>query len=206
MFSARAYTSSFEPHAALVLTVRCAGSHMVAFIGRPSAGLALAPQMGAFGVVESGVHSSSVQLKCPTGPRVEPSHASQPIAQPLLNQKQAWPLEPVRLRSSTAPFDGIGHHGSKGSGWGTAPPHGCVSESTAFRGLGMVIAECAEAAASQAASQAASVPTIKPNSSGNRGGTGVAQHETGSESVEEAAPLQGDACRIVDGAKSEDNA
>ena len=38
------------------------------------------------------------------------------------------------------------------------------------------------------------------------GGTGVAQHETGSESVEEAAPLQGDACRIVDGAKSEDNA
>ena len=80
-----------------------------------------------------------------------PSHELEPMSQPLLNQKQAWPLEPVRLRSSTAPFDGIGHHGSKGSGWGTAPPHGCLSESTAFRGLGIVRAECAEAAARQEA-------------------------------------------------------
>ena len=28
---------------------------------------------------------SFVQLKCGMGPRVEPSHSSQPIAQPLLN-------------------------------------------------------------------------------------------------------------------------
>ena len=133
---------------------------MVAFIGRPSAGLPLAPQMGACGVGESGMHSSSVHSKWPTGPRVEPSHESQPMAQPLLNQKQAWPLDPVRLRSSTAPFDGKGHHGSKGSGCGTAPPHGGLSESTEFRGFGIVIAECAEAAASQAVTTVTE-PTIR---------------------------------------------
>lgn len=58
-----------------------------------------------------------------------------PMAQPLENQKQAWPLEPVRLRSSlpTAALDGIGHQGSNGRGWGTGPPHGFCSESTALR-------------------------------------------------------------------------
>eukprot|EP01048_Picozoa_sp_COSAG05_P038446 COSAG05_NODE_18519_length_307_cov_0.735577_1_plen_102_part_11 len=35
---------------------------------------------------------------------------------------RTWPLEPEMLRSSlpTAAFEGIGHQGSKGSGWGTA--------------------------------------------------------------------------------------
>ena len=104
---------------------------------------------------------------------VEPSHASQLRSQPLENQKQAWPLDPVRLRSSTAPLDGKGHHGSKGNGCGTAPPHGCLSESTEFRGLGIVIAECAEAAASQAVIKVTE-PTIRPRLRGPLGRNQVA--------------------------------
>ena len=45
-----------------------------------------------------------------------------PIAQPLENQKHAWPLAPVRLRpgSLTAAIsEGNGHQGSKGTGVGT---------------------------------------------------------------------------------------
>ena len=70
------------------------------------------------------------------GPRVEPSHTSQPIAQPFENQKHDWPLAPVRLRSSwpAASCDGNGHQGSKGSGCGTSPAHGFSFESTASRG------------------------------------------------------------------------
>ena len=30
------------------------------------------------------------------GPRVVPSHSGHPMEQPFENQKQAWPLEPVR--------------------------------------------------------------------------------------------------------------
>ena len=57
------------------------------------------------------------------------------------------------LRSSlpTAAALGIGHQGSNGSGWGTPAPHGFSSESTAFRGWGMVIAECAAAVPARAA-------------------------------------------------------
>lgn len=46
---------------------------------------------------------------------------------------------------------GYGHHGSKGRGCGTGPPHGFSDESTAFRGRGMVNAECADAKARMAA-------------------------------------------------------
>lgn len=45
-----------------------------------------------------------------------------PIAQPLENQKHAWPLAPVRLRPGSltaATSEGNGHQGSKGTGVGT---------------------------------------------------------------------------------------
>ncbi len=60
---------------------------------------------------------------------------------------------PEMLRSSlpAAAFEGMGHQGSNGSGCGTLPPHGCSSESTAFLGCGMVMAECASPVGSMAA-------------------------------------------------------
>ncbi len=118
----------------------------------------MGPQIGAFGpnsiLPGVGVHLSSLHPKWGIGPRVEPSHSSQPMAQPFENQKHAWPLEPVRLRASspTAFFEGIGHHGSKGSGVGTEEPHGGSSLSTTFRGWGMLSAEWATAVAAPAPS------------------------------------------------------
>jgi len=87
----------------------------------------------------------SLQLNEGIGPRVLPSHSSHPIAQPLLNQKHAWPFEPVMFRSSVvaASREGNGHQGSKGRGCGTGPPQGFSLESIAFLGGGYVSAECA---------------------------------------------------------------
>merc|ERR1712216_1003173 len=42
-----------------------------------------------------------------------------------------------------AACEGMGHQGSNGSGVGTAPPQGFISESTEFLGLGIVMALCA---------------------------------------------------------------
>jgi hypothetical protein len=76
------------------------------------------------------------QLNAGIGPRVLPSHASQPIAHPLENQKHDCPFCPVKFLpgSDTAASSlGIGHHGSNGTGVGTLPPHGSWFESMAFR-------------------------------------------------------------------------
>ena len=95
------------------------------------------------------------------GPRVDPSHSLQPIAQPLVdgsvsankrhlgvltyleNQKQACPFAPDRLRPGsvrTASSLGKGHHGSKGTGLLIGPPQGISFESMAFRAGGKVMA------------------------------------------------------------------
>jgi hypothetical protein len=129
------------------------GSHIVAFM------LPCPGQMGALGpnwiFLPVGVHLSRVQVKDGIGPRVEPSHSPQPMAHPLENQKQACPFAPEMLRSSVeaAALEGNGHQGSKGSGCGTGPPHGFSSESTALRGSGMVIAECARVTVGRAMSR-----------------------------------------------------
>lgn len=56
-----------------------------------------------------GLQFGSVALPYPhlgIGPREEPSHVSQPTAQPFENQKHDWPLKPV-----TSPLGfGAGHH------------------------------------------------------------------------------------------------
>ena len=88
-------TADLLPHSAAVLTVRWAGSQIVAFIDVPFARGegAVGPQIGAFGpnsiLPGVGVHLSSLHPKWGIGPRVEPSHSSQPMAQPFENQKHA---------------------------------------------------------------------------------------------------------------------
>ena len=69
-------------------------------LGEPGCWMPLGPQIGAVGpkviLPGVGVHLAgipSVQLKCGMGPRVEPSHSSQPMAQPLEN-----PARPARRR------------------------------------------------------------------------------------------------------------
>ena len=55
--------------------------------------------------------------KCQTKQPV--TYSWQPMAQPFENQKQAWPLEPVRFRPGSVPAaasSGIGHQGSNGTG------------------------------------------------------------------------------------------
>ena len=63
------------------------------------------------------------------------------------------PFDPEMFRLSlpAAAREGMGHHGSNGSGCGTGPPHGFSSESTALRGCGIVIAEWAAAVTAHAA-------------------------------------------------------
>lgn len=74
------------------------------------------------------------------------------MVQPLLNQKQACPLAPVRFcLLSVAEASPYGHHGSKGTGSGTVWFHGAVSASTALRGRGTVTAPCPWAQAARAA-------------------------------------------------------
>ena len=73
---------------------------------------------------------------------VSPSHADDPMSQPFENQKQAWPLAPVRLRGSlpAAAALGCAHQLglSNGMGHGTAPDQGVTSPSTALRLGGMI--------------------------------------------------------------------
>ena len=103
-----------------------------------------------------------------SGPRLVPSHVSQPIAQPFENfvdrarsatwwcqegsrirtkrprtQKHAWPFWPEILPSFS---DQTGHQpvadSTPGGSDGTGPLHGSTSLSTAFRGGGKTTAPC----------------------------------------------------------------
>merc|ERR1719352_1390537 len=84
----------------------------------------------------------SGQLNDGTGPLVEPSHSSHPMAQPFENQKQACPFEYERLRpgsDSAADAEGYGQKFSNLTFPGlTFWIQGSSSESTALRGGGNV--------------------------------------------------------------------
>ena len=114
--------------------MRCSGSHIVGstpldFLQTTPFGPTLFRPMPVGGDVFGPVPTPGI------GPRELPSHSSQPTAQPLLNQKQAWPFWPVMV-----PFcDGTGHQPVLDSTFGGCDGgglfHGCRSRSTALRGL-----------------------------------------------------------------------
>merc|ERR1712216_352055 len=70
---------------------------------------------------------------------VSPSHLPEPMSQPLLNQKQAWPLLPVMFRGSSTDDEGFAHQFglSNGIGYlGTLPFQGAILPSMACLGGG----------------------------------------------------------------------
>ena len=117
-----------EPHSAAVLTVRAFGSHRVGLpplapLGRSAGSKGLGFLAAGFSTMQPrSLHwpkggGAPVPLKMylcvqhgTSWPEL-PSHSGLPMPQPLLNQKQAWPREPVRLRGSlpAASADGWAH-------------------------------------------------------------------------------------------------